>query len=393
MKRSEILAAFRGGESNRVEFKQSGNADLREAVCAFANDLGNTGTPGFVFVGVRDNGTCAGLVVDDALLQKLAQIRTGGDLQPLPSITVEPVDVDGCSCAVIVVAPTDDPPIRYKGRVWVRVGTTTLVASPQDERILISRRSSRDLPADHRLLYGSNIADLDLAYFENVYLTAAYAPDVLEANERTIQERLVALRFVSGTLVTLGGIVVLGKDPLSFVPGAYVQFTAYRGTSVTADLADQKVFSGKIDIVARSILELVNLATPVGLSRDNAFVDTKRPRYPFAALRELIINALIHRDYEGGNAPVRVSLFDDRIEIWNEGGPYGAVRPDMFGYGGVTSYRNPTIADAMKTLGYAQRFGYGIPYARKALAENGNPAPEFQIELGYVNVVVKAAPV
>ena len=66
------------------------------------------------------------------------------------------------------------------------------------------------------------------------------------------------------------------------------------------------------------------------------------------------------------------------MEIWNEGGPYGAVRPDMFGYGGVTSYRNPTIADAMNTLGYAQRFGYGIPYARKALAENEILPPNFK---------------
>jgi ATP-dependent DNA helicase RecG len=308
-------------------------------------------------------------------------------------MTVQSVNVDGCECVVIVVSPTDDPPIRYKGRVWVRVATTTLVASPQDERILLSRRSSRDLPADHRPLHGSSIADLDLGYFENEYLRAAYAPDVLEANDRTTHERLVALRFMSGSLVTAGGIIVLGNDPQYFVPGSYVQFTAYRGTSVTDNLSDQKVFSGKIASVARSILELVNLAIPVGLSRDNGFVDAKRPRYPFAALRELIINALIHRDYEGGNAPVRVSLFDDRIEIWNAGGLYGSVRPDTLGHDGVTAYRNPTIADAMKTLGYAQRFGYGIPYARKALAGNGNPAPEFQIDRGYINVVVRAAPI
>ena len=388
----DILGAFRGGETNRVEFKESANADLREAVCALANDLGNDGTPGFVFVGIRDNGSCAGISVDDALLQKLAQIRTGGDLQPLPSMTVVPVNVDGCRCAGIVISPTDDPPIKYRGRVWVRVGTTTLVASPQDERILIARRSSRDLPADHRRLYGSSIADLDLPYFEKEYLAVAYAPDVLETNHRTTDERLVALRFMSDALVTVGGIVVLGHDPQRFVPGAYVQFVAYRGTEVTDDVADQKVISGKIDIVARSILELVNLSIPVGLIRDNGLVDKKRPRYPFAALRELIVNALIHRDYEGGNAPVRVSLFEDRMEIWNTGGPYGAVRPETFERGGVTAYRNPIIAEAMKTLGYAQRFGYGIPYARKALAENGNPGPEYQVDRGYINVVVKASP-
>jgi ATP-dependent DNA helicase RecG len=385
----EVLEAYRGGESDRVEFKASVNADLREAVCALANDLGDSAKPGYLFVGVRDDGSCAGIDVDDRLLSTLAQIRSGGDLQPLPSMTVSAVELDGCRCAAVVVAPSDDPPIKYRGRVWVRVGTSTLVASPQDERILVERRSSRDLPPDHRPVGDATTADLDMEFFRTAYLPAAYAPDVLDTNGRSEEERLVALRFSAGALPTLGGIVVLGRDPQRFIPGAYVQFLAVDGTSITDEALDHKVISGRIDAVARGILELLSLAVPVALTRDDGPTDVKRPLYPISALRELTINALMHRDYWGGNAPVRVSIFKDRIEISNPGGPYGAVRRETFGRGGVTAYRNPVVADALKTLGFAQRFGFGIPFARKVLADNGNPEPEFQVETDYVNVVVR----
>jgi len=387
---NDVVRAFRGGESERVEFKSSARSDLREAVCALANDLGNSREAGYLFVGVNDDGSCAGVDVDDRLLSTLAQIRTGGDLQPLPSMTVAADDIDGCKCAVITVQPTDDPPIKYRGRVWVRVGATTLVASAQDERILIERRQAHNLPADHRPVPAATVDDLDLGFFRSSYLPVAYAPEVLEANQRSEHQQLVALRFLTGAVPTVGGVVVLGQDPLRFVPGAYVQFVAYGGASVTDPVLDQKVFAGRLDAVVRATLELVSLAVPVALTRDDSATDVKRPRYPVSALREIIVNAVMHRDYEGGNAPVRVSVFSDRFEVSNPGGPFGAVRRETFEEGGVTAYRNPVVAEALKTLGFAQRFGFGIPYARQALADNGNPPPDFKVENEYVSVVVRA---
>lgn len=216
---------------------------------------------------------------------------------------------------------------------------------------------------------------------------------MLEANQRTEAERLVALRFsAAGGEATIGGVLVLGRDPLRFVPGAYVQFVAFDGVSITDYVSDQKMLTGRLDVLARAILELVALSVPVALVRDEGPTDVKRPLYPLSALREIIINALMHRDYAGGNAPVRVYRYSDRFEISNPGGPYGAVRRERFARGGVTAYRNPVVTDALKTLGFAQRFGFGIPYALQALAENGNPPPQFEVENEYVNVVVRARP-
>ena len=118
-------------------------------------------------------------------------------------------------------------------------------------------------------------------------------------------------------------------------------------------------------------------------------VEHQEPDYPIAALEQLTRNAILHRTYEGTNAPARIYWFDDRIEIMNPGGPYGQVTRLNFGQPGVTDYRNRFLAEAMRNLGFVQQFGVGIQIARQALQSNGNPAPEFTLEETYTLVTVR----
>jgi len=122
---------------------------------------------------------------------------------------------------------------------------------------------------------------------------------------------------------------------------------------------------------------------------DRELEELRHPDYPIAALQQLTRNAILHRNYEGTNAPVRISWFNDRIEIQNPGGPFGQVTRQNFGQEGLTDYRNPNLAAAMKDLGYVQRFGLGIQIARKELAKNGNPPLEFAIEDSRVLAIVR----
>jgi ATP-dependent DNA helicase RecG len=92
------------------------------------------------------------------------------------------------------------------------------------------------------------------------------------------------------------------------------------------------------------------------------------------------------------NAAVRVTWFDDRIEIANPGGPYGAVTTAGFGKPGMVDYRNPVLAEAMKVLGFVNRFGVGIATARDALQKNGNPELEFSVEPNWVLATVRRRP-
>ena len=108
-------------------------------------------------------------------------------------------------------------------------------------------------------------------------------------------------------------------------------------------------------------------------------------------MREFLRNASIHRNYENSLTPVRLSWFADRVEILSPGSTFGEVRRDSVGQG-VTSYRNPTVAEEMKNLGFMQRFGLGIETARRALSENGNPPPEFDVQDQFVLVTVRRRP-
>jgi len=101
------------------------------------------------------------------------------------------------------------------------------------------------------------------------------------------------------------------------------------------------------------------------------------PDYPQIAVRELLLNAIMHRDYQS-NTPVRFYWFADRIEIQSPGGLYGEVTWQTLDR--ASSYRNPVIAECMKSLGYVNRFGYGIQRAQALLEQNGNPPPEFQAD-------------
>lgn len=95
--------------------------------------------------------------------------------------------------------------------------------------------------------------------------------------------------------------------------------------------------------------------------------------------------------YENTNAPVRITWFANRVEVVNPGGPYGSVTVDNFG-AGVTDYRNPTLAEVMRGLGYVQRFGAGIPIIKKSLTNNGNPEPLFEPTPSHVAVTVRRRP-
>ncbi len=111
--------------------------------------------------------------------------------------------------------------------------------------------------------------------------------------------------------------------------------------------------------------------------------------YPPAAIQQILYNAVLHRTYESTNAPVRIYWFNDRIEINSPGGPYGNVTVDNFGKPGITDYRNPNLADALKTFGFVQAFGRGIATARKEMQKNNNPELQFEANQSAVVCILR----
>ena len=252
-------------ESDLVERKESAvdGRKIRRNICAFANDLPGNGKPGVVFVGVRDDGSCASLSIDDELLTRLANIHGEGDILPLPSMTVQKRVLLGCAVAVITVEPSLDTPVRFKGRVWVRVGPSVREGSVEDERLLGERRRAADLPFDMRPATGPSVDDLDLDFTRNQYLPNAISPQVLDRNERSIEHQLRSLRMIQSGRPTWGALLALGRDPQAFLPGAYVQLLRIDGTEITDPIRDQKQLTGRLDDVVRRLDELIELNVSV----------------------------------------------------------------------------------------------------------------------------------
>lgn len=395
---NELLRLLRGGESHRVEFKESLSGDaanrVREAACAFANDLPGDGLPGVAFVGVRDDGSPTGAPVTDELLRQLADVKTDGNIVPPPSLFVEKRALAGSEVAVMAVLPSDSPPVRYRGRIHIRTGSRRGVATEQDERMLNERRRHGHRPFDLEPVPSSTMSDLSLTFFENEYLPQAFAPDVLEANDRTREQRLASLKMIASPddpTPTALGLLVLGKSPQDFIPGAYVQFLRIEGTELADPIVDAEDIRGAVSDALRRLDDKLISHNRVAVDLTSARTERRDSLYPIAALQQITRNAVMHRAYEATNAPVRVTWFSDRVEVISPGGLYGSVNKDNFGAPGVTDYRNPNLAEAMRTLGFVQRFGVGIALARRLLQEAGHPEPAFSDISGFVKAEAWAA--
>ena len=378
------------GESETVEKCESPkNKDkIAKAICAFANDMVDSQKKGVVFIGVRDNGKCACISVTDEMLRNIAHIRSDGNLQPFPVMSVRKVVLNQCEVIVVEVQPVQNTPLRYKGRCWIRTGSSVRQASEEEENRLIEKRRGAALPPDMQGIADASESDLNMDYFKTHYLPSSVSSEVLETNKRDLHSQMRSLRFLDFKgLPTVTALLVTGKNPRNWFPGAYIQFVRFEGENLTDPVKTQKEISGTLQDQIQNIEEVFE----AHISRSLALSDTihiESADYPLAALRQIVRNSVIHRNYQS-NTPSRVHWFSDRVEITSPGGPYGEVNIDNFGKGDITAYRNPTIAEAMKNLGFAERFGYGIPTAKKALKENGNPALEFQIQNSYVLVIVK----
>lgn len=382
-------------ESDRVERKESlsDTGKIRQAICAFANDMPGHRKPGVVFIGVKDDGTCANLNITDQLLLTLSDMRSDGNILPIPSLIVQKKVLRGCEMVVVMVQPSDYPPVRYNGRVWIRVGPRRATTSAEEERRLNEKRRARDLPFDLQPIGAASISDLDIDLFHRTYLPSAVATDILQENQRTQDQQLMSLRLVSTTeseTPTVVGLLAVGKSPSDYIPGAYLQFLRIEGNTLTDPILDQRELQGPLPEFLRQLDDILTANIHIATDIRSESTEIRQPDYPLDALQQLVRNAVMHRDYVTSNAPIRLTWFADRIEIQNPGGPFGQVTRQNFGNPGITDYRNPNLAEVMHNLGFVQRFGIGIQVARRSLLDNGNPALEFDVQENHVLAIVRS---
>lgn len=388
----QLAALLADLELDRVErtISTKDTDKFGEAICAFANDLPNHRQPGYLLVGVRDNGQRSGLKVTDELLKNLGAIRSDGNVLPQPAMNVAHFSFDDGDVAVVEVLPSDLPPVRYKGRVWIRIGPRRGIANEQEERILTERRVALARSFDARPCLESTLSDLSLAQFE-AYRHEAIDPETIAANQRSIEQQLGSLHFFNPErgCPTHAGILLFSKNPRYFMPGAYVQYLKFPGNDVTEIPEDQAEILGDLRTVLRELELRTKVLIQKSLKPISGFQEKIVPDYPEWALREFLMNAVMHRNYES-NTPIRFYVFGDHVEIMSPGGLYGEATRENFPT--RNSYRNPIIAEAMKIMGFVNRFGYGVQRAQALLEVNGNSPAQFELDERSVLVKVSRRP-
>jgi ATP-dependent DNA helicase RecG len=314
----QLLALLSEFESDQVERTESvTNTDtFGQAICAFANDLPSHGRAGYLLVGVRDNGALAGLHVTDQLLTNLASIRSDGNILPQPVMHVTKFSFAAGDIAVVEVHPSDLPPVRYKGTVYIRVGPRKAVANEQEERLLTERRIAFAKSFDAQPCTQSKIEDLALSQFEH-YRREAVDSETIAANHRNTEQQLASLRLYDSDrhCATHAGLLLVGKNPRFYLPGAYVQYLELPGTSLTEIPTDQAEVAGDLHTLVKELEGRVRLLVKTSMVTLSALQEKQIPNYPEAAIRELLMNAVMHRNYNS-NSPIRFYAFARNPKSW-----------------------------------------------------------------------------
>lgn len=316
--KEKVLNLLQSTETYRIE-RTTSTSDMdkfQEAICAFSNDLPNSRENGYLILGAHDNGELSGLKVDDTLLKKIASIRSSGNILPVPVMTVERFEYDKGDLLVAEVSPSLVPPVRYRGRTFVRIGPRRDIATEAEERVLQEKRTAYMATFDAMPCFGASINDIDTEYIKQEYLPKVIDGDILSTDTRDIKEQMAAIHLYDLThdCPTNAAIILFGKNPQYFMHGAYVQYVHFAGKDRGSDIINERQIRGCICKMLPQLESFVRDAVitsrpvPIGMLQEKDVVN-----YPYLALRELLMNACMHRDYQS-NMPIRLYQYEDRIE-------------------------------------------------------------------------------
>ena len=392
MNRAELSEVLANGENSLVEFKRD---DVRPAVFAAEITALINHEGGRVLLGVEDDGSVTGLRREPSLAEEWVMQTARDHLQPPVIPTWEVVEwAPGAQVGVVSVPPNaPDKPYKVKrGSSWVtkiRVGSTTRDASREEEQRLYQR--SGGLRYGIKPVLGTSVADLDarrlLDYFGRVRGDSEVpAPDTPEWC--TLLRNLeLAVEIDDVTYATIDGVLLFGLQAGRFVPQSGVRAVCYPGSVPDyAARADENIrgpllpLGGANDVIYETGLvdrawDFVRRNTVVTAHLDGPRrVD--RWDYPEIAVREIVVNAFVHRDYSIAGTDVQLNIFEDRIEVRSPGRLPNSVTPEAI-RSGVRYARNQTLVNFMRDYRYVDARGMGIMHkVLPAMAAHNSTEPE-----------------
>lgn len=378
----QLLERIRRGEDLHTEFKQMDvhADDLSAALVAFANTDG-----GQLIFGVTNDGRITGVDDPDRLIQRLDQIAYQNCEPPITIVQETIRTEDGRIVVVVNVPKGDQRPYRTsRGDFFVRTSSGRRRASRQE--LLRLFQSAESLYYDETLVLRSSLDDLDAQRFERFFEQAYGRPLPEESLLFTLKNMRLLGEYEGAQALTVAGLLCFGREPQRYLPAAQVNAARIPGVSLAGDPSDAKQIDGTLFDMLEDTARFLDIHLPTAHHiRD--FEPEIRPALPREALRELLVNALAHRDYTI-TAPVRVLLFDDRLEIRTPGQLPNTVTIEAILLGAAHVLRNPTIYLMFYRAGLVTHLGSGIMRARAAIERTGRATLALQqVESEFVATI------
>ena len=368
MEIADLKQRITQGENATAEFKENFDREVIETAAAFANTNG-----GVILIGVSDQREIRGITVGKETLRDVSN-RISQATEPRVVLEIESVDMEGKSVLLIRIAECRIKPVSVKGVCYRRVGNSNHVMSPQE--IAQMHLNTVGQSWDQLLVTSAGIDDIADKKIEWYLTRRETTRNVAKPQDMSLTALLRNIDGLSDEETpTHAGILFFGKYPQRFFQNAQLRVVRFKGTSVTHPVIDRLDCSGALwemvdaaEEFIRKNIRLLSLRTSKSFQRDDKF------EYPLEALREAIINALIHRNYQK-HSDVRVFIFDNRVEIINPGTFPEGVSPDA----PVHEPVNPILSQFMYDVGFIERYGSGIKMMKRLSEEWGNKEPRYEL--------------
>lgn len=366
---TDLLEIITNGESSGVEFKRDvlANHDLARELVAFSNLSG-----GMVLLGVEDDGTISGITRPD--LEEWVMTACRDKIRPgiIPFFEVVRDVEQGKDVAIVrVTRGFDVHSVWHNNRnmYYIRVGTQSREPSPEELARLFQQRGS--IRAEMRPVSGATLADLDRRRLRDYFSRVRQQDVPADEDEAAWATLLVNTEIMTEEGVTAAGMLLFGMTPNRFLPQAGIDAAAFPGMQKDYGTRERAALRGPMtplldangavveNGLVEQALDFVRRNTPVTAALDNGR-NIEKPTYPPEALREGIVNALIHRDYLLSSTDIELAIYSDRLEIISPGRLPNGITPERM-RAGTRAARNQLIKDIMRDYRYLEHMGMGIP--------------------------------
>lgn len=369
-KGDKLQLVLQEGEGQTIEFK-AGPAKLDREMVAFANALG-----GSIFLGIDDHNKIVGIDYTNKTISQIQDIARNCD--PPVSIHCEKHP----RVLEIVVKEGTNKPYRCQGGFYLRIGPNAQKLT-RDEIINFAVGEGKirfDEQINPAFSYKDDFLPGSYALFKDLSrISTDFSPEEVLINLN------VAEKQKGQVLFTNAAVLFFARDPQKFFPEASITAIRYRGLDRDAIIDRKDMRGGLID----QVNDAINFTKR---HTEEAFIIRDAPRhealseYPTAAVREAVVNAVMHRDYFYDSSHIYMHIFSDRMEIENPGGLFKGLTLEDLGRRSVR--RNRLIAELFFRAGFIEMIGSGITRMFKAMEQNGNPKPEIRAT-NFFNIVFK----